>query len=926
MRRMIRFAQLTTMVAVVSVIGLPALSAQSQSEKRAMTIEDYARWRSIASVAMAPDGNWVTFGYRRHRSDDTLYIRNTATDQLFLVPRGVEPVFSDDSRWVAYFMNTPFDEGETLRKQNKPVPRKAGLTNLETGEQSTWDDAASVAFARGSGFLVVQRRPSDPDADHDGTDVILRHLIAGYEELVGSVGDFSFNDSGSLFAYTVDAADRVGNGLYLIDLESGARRPLDNDTLRYARMAWDEDGTALAVLKGLTPEEMTERSNVLLAFTEVDDRRPARFQLDPHTMAEFPPSMVISERGPLSWSADRSRVLFGIKAQEEELEEDEDNPIANVDIFHWNDERIQTVQEVRARADRNFTFRATFNLQEGAFVRLTDETMRYIDVTRDGAWGVGRDDREYISDWKESQADYYRVHTGTGERTLIVGGQKRTLGISPDSKYFAYWNDGHIWVYDFTRGERRNLTATAPVSFVNQEYDRPGTKPLYGIAGWTEDGNAMVLNHRYDLWLQPLNGSAARVLTEGVGEREETRFRYVRLDPEERFIDLSEPVFLSAYGQWTKQSGYYVLHDGRLEQRLFRDMRISGLIKATDADRVLLTMETFETFPDYQFGTTRMDDLRQITDANPWQSEYRWGSSVLFDYETKDGVRLQGTLAVPEGHQPGQRLPMLVDFYEKRSQDHHRYSRLVFRDTPMFAKYVSNGYLVMQPDVHFNTGTTHDDMLDAVEAATRKVIEMGYADPDRIGLHGHSYSGGGASYIATRSTMFAAIVAGAAPIDLAAEFNILFHGSGQNNHSYDIYGQGRYGTNPFDDFELYRAQSPITHVRTMDTPLLYLHGREDGSVEYLQGMEFYNALRFLGKPIIFTSYPGADHHLSKLENQKDFQTRMEQFYDHYLFGRPAPDWMVNGVPFLNKKRAARDLTARPPATSASTQASGARGR
>jgi dipeptidyl aminopeptidase/acylaminoacyl peptidase len=155
--------------------------------------------------------------------------------------------------------------------------------------------------------------------------------------------------------------------------------------------------------------------------------------------------------------------------------------------------------------------------------------------------------------------------------------------------------------------------------------------------------------------------------------------------------------------------------------------------------------------------------------------------------------------------------------------------------------------------------------------------------------------------------MFAAIVAGAAPIDLAAEFNILFHGSGQNNHSYDIYGQGRYGTDPFSNFELYRAQSPITWVETMDTPLLYLHGTNDGSVEYLQGMEFYNALRFLGKPIIFASYPEAGHHLSKLENQKDFMTRMEQFYDHYLKGAPAPDWMVHGVPYLQKRQAARSL-------------------
>ncbi len=150
--------------------------------------------------------------------------------------------------------------------------------------------------------------------------------------------------------------------------------------------------------------------------------------------------------------------------------------------------------------------------------------------------------------------------------------------------------------------------------------------------------------------------------------------------------------------------------------------------------------------------------------------------------------------------------------------------------------------------------------------------------------------------------MFVAIASRAAPINLAGEFNILFSGSGQNNHRYDIYGQGRYGTNPFDDFELYRAQSPITHVQTMNTPLLYLHGKKDGSVEYLQGMEFYNALRFLSKPIIFLSYPDEGHNLRAYENQKDFTRRLWQFFDHYLKDKPAPDWMVNGVAFLKKKK------------------------
>ncbi len=244
---------------------------------------------------------------------------------------------------------------------------------------------------------------------------------------------------------------------------------------------------------------------------------------------------------------------------------------------------------------------------------------------------------------------------------------------------------------------------------------------------------------------------------------------------------------------------------------------------------------------------------------------------------------------------------MLVNFYEKNSQNLHRYQRPGYRSSPNFAGYVSNGYLVMQPDIHFRGGTSHSDMQECVEAAARKVVEMGYADPDRIGVHGHSYSGGGATFIATRSTMFAAIAAGAAPIDLIFEFNINWPGSGANNHQYDIHGQGRYGVSPYDDYELYESQSPIYGVQDMNTPLLYLHGAADQSVEYLMGIELYNACRYLGKPIIFLSYPGEGHGLGRLGNQIDFQTRMRQFFNHHLKGEAAPDWMINGRTFIEKE-------------------------
>ncbi|MFC1563426.1 alpha/beta hydrolase family protein [candidate division KSB1 bacterium] len=400
-------------------------------------------------------------------------------------------------------------------------------------------------------------------------------------------------------------------------------------------------------------------------------------------------------------------------------------------------------------------------------------------------------------------------------------------------------------------------------------------------------------------------------MTKGAGDENEIRFRYIDTDPEEFFIDMSKPVNLSAYGEWTKKEGFYELAGDELKELIFMDKHFGRLRKAKNSDTFLYTIETFREFPDYYVSDMKFTQPKRLTDAVPFQSQYKWGYRILFDFQNSQGIRLQGTLAVPDGYRQGSKLPMIVNFYEKKSQELHYYYSPQFLisyrsgnigPVSEFGAFVSNDYLVMQLDVHFNTGTTHDDMLDCVTAAVKKVIEMGYADPDRVALCGGSFSGGGSAFIATRSDMFACIASRAAPINLAGEFNILFSGSGQNNHSYDIYGQGRYGTDPFHDFELYRSQSPITHVENMNTPLLYLHGKQDGSVEYLQGMEFYNALRFLGKPVIFLSYPEEGHNLKKLENQVDFTKRLWAFFDHYLKDKPAPDWMIRGIPHLEKKK------------------------
>ncbi len=132
-----------------------------------------------------------------------------------------------------------------------------------------------------------------------------------------------------------------------------------------------------------------------------------------------------------------------------------------MDVWNTADDRVQSLQMNRANQDRNFTFRAAFDISAPRFVKLADETMRDIDIAPDGRWAVGRDARAYLRDHaKEPAADFYRVNTTTGERTLIARGLltgRHVQGISPDGTRFLYWKGSRFQVVDLDTGVTRTL-------------------------------------------------------------------------------------------------------------------------------------------------------------------------------------------------------------------------------------------------------------------------------------------------------------------------------------------------------------------------------------------------------------------------------------------------------------------------------------
>jgi hypothetical protein len=450
-------------------------------------------------------------------------------------------------------------------------------------------------------------RRGGAQAPQPGLDAILLDLRTGRHQLLGSVNDAAFNRTGDLLAYTVDATVKDGNGLFVFDARTDRITPLDNDAKHYSRLTWNEDGNAIAVLKGLPVEKMRERNNVLLAIanvpahigrrpstTDEPDQRagpsasgrpqqaaaPAPVVLDPEKTDTFPKGWVISERATLAWSEDNRRVFLGIKEQAAAPPENNrrgTDEVADVDVWNTTDERIQSAQMVRAEADRNFTFRQAFDVADARFVKLADETMRDLDVAPDGKWAIGRDARGYVHDFNRPAADLYRVNTSTGERTLIAKGaahRRHVFGISPHGRHFLYWKDHKFQAYDLESGRGEDARRGAP------ELHRHGVRSSRPAAR-VRDRRPHERRHRRRR--QPpvrfVAAAARRVGAQepdgGAGREGEMRLRYARVEPSTRpctaregprgTIDLSKPLTLSAYGEYTKKAGFYELAERPVE-------------------------------------------------------------------------------------------------------------------------------------------------------------------------------------------------------------------------------------------------------------------------------------------------------------------------------------------------------------------------
>ncbi|HEX9886388.1 MAG TPA: prolyl oligopeptidase family serine peptidase, partial [Longimicrobiales bacterium] len=840
-----------------------------------------------AEAEEAPDTLAIVDLSRVSGGDASAAVTRIPRLQSFQVPE-------EGASLVAYLLESEEDEADEAEEGEEERPA-----------------ARAGRGGRGGGRGAARGRGSEEDKK-DGSPLVLRNLATGTEHRFEMASEYAFSEDGASLTYAASSEDGTADGVFRVNAASGATTPLLTGEGRYSRLTVSE-GTAVAAF--LTNRDEWGADQPAYALYAAGPQAAEAIRLAGPDAPGIPEGWGVSERGEVSFSDSGQRVFFGTApvrdAVDDEDETDPDDEV-RVDVWNWRDDYLQPMQLVRAEEDRDRTYQAWVSVDGGPVVQLATEDVTSISLSEegDGSVALGETDLPYrqLISWDGTYQDVYVIDMATGERRLLAEKLAGAAGsLSPTGRYVSWWDgvERHWYVANVATGETVNVTAALPHPLHNVLDDHPDEPPPYGTAGWTEGDARFLVNDEFDVWaVDPGGVEPPRNLTEGVGRRDGIRFRYARTDPELDFVPWDEDVLLSAFDPTTKDAGFFQDRFDRQSpprEILMGPHSYSAPRKAEDGDRLLLTRQSFVEFPDLWVANGDLRAMERMSDANPQQAEYAWGTAELVEWTSNDGIPLQGILYKPEGFDPTQQYPMMVYFYERSSDGLHGYAVPAAGSSSISRSfYVSRGYLLFVPDIPYEIGHPGESALDAVVPGVLALVDEGFVKRDRIGVQGHSWGGYQIAYMVTKTNLFAAAEAGAPVSNMTSAYGGIRWQSGMSRMFQYERTQSRIGGTLWNAQHLYVENSPIFGADKIRTPVLMMHNDEDGAVPWYQGIEMFVAMRRLQKPVWMLNYNGEAHGLRRAANQKDWAIRMQQFFDHYLMDAPPAVWMVDGVPAVMK--------------------------
>lgn len=836
-----------------------------------------------------------------------------------------------EAGWVAYHLEKMIEKKEPPAKKPESAEKKIAdslgkvidslqqvIESIPQKKKKKRDDDLTIDYEPlASDYIDAEGDETSGIATDPGTDLVLRNLENGKEKTFTNVLEYYFSKRGGklLIEQAKNPKDSLSKlSVSLYDIKESKTIVLSKGGNDFKNFIFSEDGSQVAYVaeRDARPKELQKFYRVWYYKTGMDS---AMLLVDKNS-AGMKLGMTISEFGNLSFSKTGKRLFFGTAP----IQPPKDTSLVEIDqvkldIWHYNDDYLQTVQLFRLQRDLQTNYLAVYHLDKKELKQLGSVEIPIIFPTNegDGDQFVGVTDfgKRIESQWAgNTKKDIYAINVNDGSQKLV---KKDMLGIitpqyiSPTGKYIMWYDSKahHYFIWDGK--ETKNITQKIKYPLWNEEHDSPSDPSPYGLMGWHEEDSAVYVYDRYDVWKCNISANTGPLNITIIGRTGKERIRYVQTDPEARFLKPHETVFYRAINEKTRSEELIesTLKDWLSFEQIEGGAYTFGQIrKAKSADALLFTRESYKNTPDLFIDNLKPNSIEpaiQLSSINTQQKNYNWGTAELYKWKAFNGKMSEGVLYKPENFDPAKKYPLILYFYETHSNDLHNY----IPPTPTGSRlnisfFVSRGYVVFSPDIRYTIGHPAKSCYNYVVSAAQDLAKQRWIDAKNIGIQGQSWGGIQVAQLITMTNMFKAAWAGAPVANMTSAYGGIRWESGVNRQFQYEKTQSRIGATLWEKPNLYIENSPLFNLPKVKTPLVIMHNDADGAVPWYQGIELFTAMRRLNKQVWMLNYNGEAHNLRERKNQKDISIREQQYFDWLLKGEKPPKWITEGVPAVKK--------------------------
>jgi dipeptidyl aminopeptidase/acylaminoacyl peptidase len=894
----------------------------------------YETWNRLEKQKISDYGNLISFEINPQKGDGKLYIINTKTNKTDTINRGYDLIFSPNEDFALFKIKSPLDtirQAKLLKKKSEDMPKDVlGIKIFKTLDKEFNLDSV-IQIENFKNFSVPEEKYSivifttEPNKNEkekskkDGNEKIITTAnlkiynpeknIVVFEEQ--DINEYVITKKGDKIGYiklTTNENKNLISEVYIYDIGKKKSNKIFESKGKATKLAIDDKGIQAAFLHAKDTSGIKRYS---LYYSQNPLQKASKIA-DSNTYF-LPDGWEISENGKLDFSDNGKKLYFGTApkiydAPKDSLPEDE---IFKVDIWNWQDLRLQSQQIKELEKDRKKTYSAVYRTDDRIFYQLEDSVIDKINFIKgeDAEYALGTVTKPYLKSlsWESPIFnDFYLINLKTGEKKLVVEKIHYEAEMSPGANYIFYYDakDSSINTYSIQEDKHYKLNSSLNILFCEEEYDVPNAVPPYGFAGWTENDEYVLIYDRYDIWKFEPSSRIPPVNITKNGRGTKTIYRYAKINKDSLYIPADRDFLLSFRNEITNKEGFKKINlrnDNAPATLIELDNSFSTPVKSKNSDKIIWNKSSYREFPDLWVSDFNFENPEKITNTNPQAEKYLWGTIEPVNWKDSAGTEYKGLLLKPEDFDSTKKYPMIVYFYEKYSDKiHTHYIPNPSRSVINFPLYNSNGYVIFIPDITYKLGYPGESAYNAIMSGTYAMVEKGFIDEKNIGLQGQSWGGYQVAYLVGRTNYFKAAMSGAPVANMTSAYGQIRGESGLVRAFQYEQTQSRIGGTLWDKFDLYIENSPLFQVNKIETPLLIMSNDNDGAVPHQQGLEFFNALRRLDKKAWLLNYNGDAHNLTKWPNRVDLSIRMKQFFDHYLKGEPMPEWMEKGIPAVEK--------------------------